>query len=171
LVIDALDECKDCATWSTSWNASTKREDCRLFATSRPLPDIPTAFSGLPTIDLNDMDDETQHDMKLHVEKEVFKRPKLLPYRDEIVLSLLQKADGMFRWVQCQLDRLSSCRTNHDINKVLDTLPNGLYETYDRILSDVNEKEFDGWIAKNTLLWLIGALRPLSLRLLVEAVT
>ena len=76
-----------------------------------------------------------------------------------------------FRWVQCQLDRLGDCHLQGDIRKVLRTLPSGLYETYDQILSDVDGKEFNRQIVKSTLRWLVGALHPLELPALAEAVT
>ncbi|KAF9233309.1 hypothetical protein BU15DRAFT_80242 [Melanogaster broomeanus] len=171
LVIDALDECNDYVKLVTVLERLHKEGCCRLFATSRPLPDAPTAFSALPNIDLNEMITETRCDMTLHVDKEVLKCDKLVPFHEEIVLSLLKKADGMFRWVQCQLDRLSDCRTQGHIRTVLGTLPKGLYETYDRILFDINKKEFDGQIVKSAMLWLVGALKPLQLRVLLEGVT
>ncbi|KAF9230090.1 hypothetical protein BU15DRAFT_69495, partial [Melanogaster broomeanus] len=171
LVIDALDECNDYVKLTELLAHLHNEASCRVFCTSRPLQDAPKTFNDLPTIDLHHMSDETLCDMKLHIEKEVAKYDKLASLRDEIVPSLLKKADGMFRWVQCQLDRLSGCRAKSNIQEVLATLPSGLYETYDKILSDINRKEFDRQIAKSILLWLVGALMPLSLNLLVEAVT
>ncbi|KAF9233311.1 hypothetical protein BU15DRAFT_66706 [Melanogaster broomeanus] len=171
LVIDALDECNDYVKLTELLARLHNEGSCRVFCTSRPFPDAPKAFSDLPIIDLHDMGDETLCDMKLHIEKEVAKYDKLTNLRDEIVSSLLKKADGMFRWVQCQLHRLRDCRAKSNIQQVLATLPSGLYETYDKILSDINKKEFDGHIAKSILLWLVGALEPFSLGLLVEAVT
>jgi hypothetical protein len=53
---------------------------------------------------------------------------------------------------------------------VLDTLPTGLYETYDRILSEVNKNEFDRWIVKSAMLWLVGSLTKLGRVMFVEAV-
>ncbi|KAF9234703.1 hypothetical protein BU15DRAFT_78782 [Melanogaster broomeanus] len=143
--------------------------ECSLQA--RRLRDAPKTFSDLPIIDLDDMSAETQRDMKLHVEKEVAKHEKLAHLHDVIAPSLLENADGMFRWVQCQLDRLRNCRTINDVHKVLATFPSRLRQTYDRILSDINENEFDGKIVKSALLWLVGARKPLSQRALVEAVT
>ncbi|KAF9231192.1 hypothetical protein BU15DRAFT_82718 [Melanogaster broomeanus] len=171
LVIDALDECNDYVKLTALLAHLHNEGSCRVFCTSRPLPDAPKTFTDLPSIDLHDMSVETLCDMKLHIEKEVAKYDKLACLRDEIVPPLLKKADGMFRWVQCQLDRLSGCRAKSNIQQVLATLPSGLYETYDKILSDINKKEFDGQIAKSILCWLVGALRPLKLGLLVEAVT
>ncbi|KAF9233735.1 hypothetical protein BU15DRAFT_79803 [Melanogaster broomeanus] len=161
-VIDALDESKDYVKLVELFERLHKEGDCRLFATSRPLPNAPKAFRGLPTIDLHEMHAETLCDMQLHVEKEVAKHDKLMPFRDKIVPSLLEKADGMFRWVQLQLDRLTCCHTQGDIRTVLDTLPRGLYETYDRILTEVNKKEFDGRILKSALLWLVDSLSELG---------
>ncbi|KAF9233738.1 hypothetical protein BU15DRAFT_66308 [Melanogaster broomeanus] len=164
LVIDALDECKDYVKLVELFERLHKEGYCRLFTTSRRLPDAPKAFKGLPTIDLYDMRAETLCDMQLHVNKEVAMHDKLMPFRDKVVPSLLKKADGMFRWVQLQLDRLTRCRTQGDIRTVLDTLPSGLYETYDRILTEVNGNEFDGRIVKSALLWLVGSLTKLGLR-------
>ncbi|KAF9233866.1 hypothetical protein BU15DRAFT_66236 [Melanogaster broomeanus] len=171
LVIDALDECRDYVQLVKLLERLHKEGDCRLLATSRPLPNAPKAFRGLPNIDLHDMGAETLCDMRLHVEKEVAKHDKLMPFRDKIVPSLLTKADGMFRWVQLQLDRLTRCRTQGDIRTVLDTLPTGLYETYDRILTEVNQNEFDRRLVTGALLWLVGSMEKLGLRGLVEAVT
>jgi hypothetical protein len=71
--------------------------------------------------------------------------------------------------VHCQLDRLSHCRSAGDIRKVLDTLPIGLFETYERILMAIEEKEFDGAVASRALMWLVAALEPLTLSQLGEA--
>ena len=39
-----------------------------------------------------------------------------------------------FRWVQCQLDALERCATDWELKKVLDHLPEGLEEMYEKIL-------------------------------------
>lgn len=74
-----------------------------------------------------------------------------------------------FRWVQCQLDRLDQCRSAGDIQEALHSLPSGLFETYDRILLAIDEKEFDGRVVRRVLMWLVAALRPLHLFELAEA--
>ncbi|KAF9230163.1 hypothetical protein BU15DRAFT_69433 [Melanogaster broomeanus] len=74
------------------------------------------------------------------------------------------------RWVQCQLDRLRDCCSTSDVDEVLDTFPSGLCQTYDRILSDIDKKPFDGQIVKSTLRWLLGTLKSLSLPSLVVIV-
>ncbi|KAF9235663.1 ankyrin repeat-containing domain protein [Melanogaster broomeanus] len=80
-------------------------------------------------------------------------------------------AGFLFRWVQCQLVELGDCYTEGQVQRVLEELPEGLYETYDRILERIDKKKFGGQIAKSILLWLVGALKPLNLKLLTEGVT
>ncbi|KAF9233294.1 hypothetical protein BU15DRAFT_66691 [Melanogaster broomeanus] len=171
LVIDALDECNDHVKLTDLLARLHYGASCRVFVTSRPFPHASKSFSNLPTIDLDDMSAEILCDMKLHVEKEVAKCKKLDSLHDEIVPSLLEKADGMFRWVQCQLDRLSNCHSKSGVHEVLATFPSGLCETYYRILSDIDKEEFDRKVVKSTLLWLVGALKPLRLHVLIQAVS
>ena len=67
-----------------------------------------------------------------------------------------------FRWVALQLDRLKECWTITDLKKQLNNLPQGLEETYDRILLGIKEKDH-GYV-KLFLQWLSFAVRPLSLK-------
>ncbi|KAF8532384.1 hypothetical protein JB92DRAFT_3221263, partial [Gautieria morchelliformis] len=52
--------------------------------------------------------------------------------KETIKMTLMKGADGMFRWVVCQLDALG-------LITALTCLPKTLYETYDRILLEINE--------------------------------
>ena len=67
-----------------------------------------------------------------------------------------------FRWVALQLDTLKGCWTIADLKKQLNDLPQGLEETYDRILLGIKEKDH-GYV-KLFLQWLSFAVRPLSLK-------
>ncbi|KIJ12472.1 hypothetical protein PAXINDRAFT_171164, partial [Paxillus involutus ATCC 200175] len=172
VVIDALDECSDLPDLL---HTLIKLNDgrLRLFVTSRTELIIREKFASLPSLGLHDMSDAIQDDMSLRIksELEATRILRILPVvvKDEILDLLLRKADGMFRWVHCQLDRLGHCRSAGDIRKVLDTLPIGLFETYERILTAIEEKEFDGAVASRALMWLVTALKPLTLFQLGEA--
>jgi hypothetical protein len=75
-----------------------------------------------------------------------------------------------FRWVQCQLDVITTCKRPDSILKALDDLPAGLYETYDRIIHSIKERGKDDFpIARRCLLFLAGAFTPLTLDKLNEA--
>ena len=67
-----------------------------------------------------------------------------------------------FRWLALQLNQLKECRTIADLKNQLDDLPQGLNETYDRIIMRI--KETDHGYLKLFLQWLSFAVVPLSLR-------
>ena len=72
-----------------------------------------------------------------------------------------------FRWVQCQVQELSTLRTDKAVRQALKSLPRDLDETYERILSRINHN--DAVMAKRALSWLAYAARPLLLEELAEA--
>ena len=82
----------------------------------------------------------------------------------------LLKTPIRFHWVRCQLDAISECSTTGEIKTALKTLPEGLYETYDRILLKIVRKgDTTAARAEKILTWLVGSLRPLQLLELEEA--
>ena len=190
--VDALDECED---MSELLNQLVKlpHGHCRLFVTSRTLHTVKEAFTGLPSISLDEQIDEVRNDMYFHIKIELRSRSRLKTLRqdlkDEIEGALMRKADGMcvqllvcspralildfrrFRWVQCQLDRLNDCWSAGNVREVLDTLPRTLYDTYDRMIDAIDRTEFGPRIARRALLWLVLALEPLKLSQLAEALS
>jgi ankyrin repeat protein len=46
-----------------------------------------------------------------------------------------------FRWAQCQLDTLESCSSSEEISQALESLPEGLPATYERILVRVDKRQ------------------------------
>ncbi|KIJ63621.1 hypothetical protein HYDPIDRAFT_41029, partial [Hydnomerulius pinastri MD-312] len=174
VVVDALDECDDLRELLRAL-VGLNDGHCRFFVTSRMAISINEAFTDLPSISLNDYGWAAHKDMEFHIRTELESRDRLKTLKEdlkkEIRDRLIQKADGMFRWVQCQLDRLNDCRSPGNIRDVLNTLPSTLYETYERILSAIDATEFDSGIARRTLMWLVTALRPLRLSSLAQALT
>ena len=73
-----------------------------------------------------------------------------------------------FRWVALQLIELKKCRTQKAIRKQLN-LPEGLDETYDRILLGMDKRDWG--YTKIFLLWLCFAVRPMTLKELAATVT
>ena len=74
-----------------------------------------------------------------------------------------------FRWVALQLIELKKCRTQKAMREQLKNLPEGLDETYDRILLGIDKK--DCGYTKTFLLWLCFAVRPMTLKELAATVT
>ncbi|KAF8507536.1 hypothetical protein JB92DRAFT_2793427, partial [Gautieria morchelliformis] len=91
--------------------------------------------------------------------------------RDELeITDIMSSLDPLstlrFRWVDCQLDALGKCRTSAAIEAALQTLPRTLYETYDKILLNIQEE--DRQSALKVLQWLAFSVRPISLAETVE---
>ncbi|KAG1793063.1 uncharacterized protein HD556DRAFT_517086 [Suillus plorans] len=173
-VIDALDECRDYPDLVRHLANLTEDARLRLFVTSRSEPDIQDAFYGLPTMLLKDSAEQMKADICAHITEQLNTQKKLsrLPHElKKIILEkLLEKAEGMFRWVQCQLDEIVACKRRIDIEAALDNLPAGLYETYDRIIQAIKRRgRSDYQIARSCLLWLAGTFTPLTLDQLNEA--
>ena len=75
---------------------------------------------------------------------------------------MINKCNFRFRWVALQLNELKECRTRTAVKKQLADLPEGLEETYDRILLGIKKK--DHCYLKTFLQWLSFAVRPLTLK-------
>ncbi|KAJ5617810.1 hypothetical protein N7537_002924 [Penicillium hordei] len=89
-------------------------------------------------------------------------------FQADIEFTLLQNADGSFRWVQLSLDNLSAQRSVRAMRQALKTLPGTLRETYANMLERIAP---DDWkIAHEALFWLSFAKQPLTLRSLNEIV-
>ncbi|KAI9568266.1 hypothetical protein HD554DRAFT_791948 [Boletus coccyginus] len=147
VVLDALDECQDVESLLRALH-ELRKGGMRLLVTSRPLPIIRDRFYGLPFISMDRMAKEVSADIKLHVTREIdgVRRLRLLEekLKREVLITLQTKADGMFRWIQCQIDTLRKCATGRDIRTALYSLPRGLDETYERILGAIDPHSSDG---------------------------
>ena len=87
-----------------------------------------------------------------------------------MVINLLANTMTRFHWVRCQLDTIINCSTERAIEGALGTLPKDLNETYKRILLKIiNEGEETANAAEKILMWLVGAIEPLTLLELEEA--
>ncbi|KAF5608574.1 uncharacterized protein FSUBG_4502 [Fusarium subglutinans] len=85
-------------------------------------------------------------DVELYVNAEVDKRIRTRQLqlaspdmKEEIRSALVGKADGMFRWVVCQLDYLCNCAHDQERREALSKLPPDLPESYRRLLEKVNK--------------------------------
>ena len=76
-----------------------------------------------------------------------------------------------FRWVQCSIDTLNRCVTQNEVRLALDSLPEGLEKTYERILLAIDSAAREGRLALRALVWLVAAQRPLQLCELMEGIS
>ncbi|KAF8557491.1 ankyrin, partial [Imleria badia] len=173
VVIDALDECKNIEELLDALTELNKGS-VRLFVTSRPLQIIKESYSGLPSISMDMMKYAVSTDIRLHVTRELDSHRRLrivhTSLKKEINSALCEKADGMFRWVQCQLSVLKRCVTTVRIREALNNLPHDLNETYERILLGINKDEERG-VVRRALEWLVASLEPLQLSQIMESLS
>ncbi|KAL9099954.1 MAG: hypothetical protein Q9187_009425, partial [Circinaria calcarea] len=176
LIIDALDECPKgeqreellevivgIASWpSTNLNILvTSRKDYDIAESLTPLLTIPAIAIQGPQV---------ASDIDLYIETQLASKMNRVinDMKSEIKQALIQKADGMFRWVFCQLEVLKKCPTRPAIRKALKSLPATLDGTYERILSNITD-ENEKTIARRCLIWLAFARKRVTLGELAEA--
>lgn len=88
--------------------------------------------------------------------------------KEEVVKSVAQQADGMFRVVALQLDSSKPLRTTSAIRGALSQLPSSLDIFYERVPKDIPET--DQHYVKIALQWIAYTPRPITLMELSEAV-
>ncbi|KAH9055869.1 hypothetical protein EDB83DRAFT_1091321 [Lactarius deliciosus] len=179
LVLDALDECpygtglpspRETLLDLVDELVKLRLPTLRLCVTSRPEFDIRTALKPLATqqVSLHDEGGQTQ-DIKNYVADVVRSDRRMKRWRDEekdmVIEKLAEKADGMFRWVYCQLEVLRYCFPAN-VRRTLEELPKSLDETYERILKEINNANREH--SYRLLQCLAVASRPLRVEELAE---
>ncbi|KAJ4322889.1 hypothetical protein N0V94_002151 [Neodidymelliopsis sp. IMI 364377] len=180
VVFDALDECPERereAIIGFITGIVTAKIECqvKVFVTSRKEMDIAKAFEDkhIPTVQIQT--ENVTADIEAFVRGQI---EKLLAgengrtlyitddgLKEKIAQTLASKAEGMFLWVNLQLDSLcqaSKARKDRIVEAALDALPQGLSETYVRILVRIESQDpYMRDLALNCLTWTIYARRPL----------
>ncbi|KAL1886818.1 hypothetical protein Plec18167_000753 [Paecilomyces lecythidis] len=88
--------------------------------------------------------------------------------KEQILATIVEGADGSFRWAKLSVENLATCRTAKSIREALQTLPGTLRETYVQILERISPKDRE--LGRKALFWLSFSKRPLTLRELNVAV-
>ncbi|KAN0139500.1 hypothetical protein V8E53_003001, partial [Lactarius tabidus] len=181
IVLDALDECPDFSGLppprSEVLQLVKELVDLRLHrlficATSRPEIDIRAVLEPLAFRSVSLHDESGQKtDIAEYVCSVVNSSPSTAMRRwraddKNLVIDMLtERADGMFRWVFCQLDALQHCFPPN-LRQYLNELPESLDETYERILKGINKAQKGN--AHRLLQCLTVAVRPLLVEELAE---
>ncbi|EWC43627.1 hypothetical protein DRE_01514 [Drechslerella stenobrocha 248] len=180
IVIDALDECQGTDRETlTSWMREIlcfNHKNVHLLVASRAEIDIKSGIMEFAHTNciLSIESDLIYYDISSYVYSKVresngFKRWRRRPeIQEEIETALLEKANGMFRWVACQLDVLEKCMDPYNLRKALVSLPKTLDETYSRILCAIPEECRQNAIT--ILQFLTYSERPLGVDEAVDAI-
>ncbi|KXH60961.1 hypothetical protein CSAL01_07974 [Colletotrichum salicis] len=175
IVLDALDECEQRSrTQLVSFFNNLVRDSDRpvkVFISSRPETDILELMDTSSCIQIstsdNQKDIETYIDLKLGQVglSPVWKRQGV---QDLVRRTLLDKHDGMFKWVQLQWDQLEPLNTETDVKQRLKQLPEGLVASYEEICS--RQDGHASTILMRAAMWVKWAKFPLKTEALLYAV-
>ncbi|KAH9172266.1 hypothetical protein EDB89DRAFT_2069913 [Lactarius sanguifluus] len=179
IIVDALDESPD-----TSGVSSPRERVLNLIndLVNLHLPNLHICVSSRPEIDIrNRLEHLTSHLVSLHdqtghkedIAKYIGSKVDVISNdkrwreddKDLVIQTLSDMADGMFRWVYCQLEMLRHCLPSK-IRQSLNKLPKTLDETYKRILEEIPETNQEHVL--RLLQCLAVAIRPLRVHELAE---
>ncbi|KAI9453270.1 hypothetical protein BJY52DRAFT_1083587, partial [Lactarius psammicola] len=181
IILDALDECPNSSGIPSPRGqvlalvkelVDLRLPHLHICVTSRPEFDIRATLTPLARhcVSLHDESGQ-QKDIVDYINSVVYSDSETMMKRwreDDkkmVVEMLSEKADGMFRWVFCQLDTLQQCLPS-SVRNTLEELPESLDETYERIVMDI--KKTNSAHAYRMLQCLAVAIRPLSVAELAE---
>lgn len=174
VIVDGVEECFDPSSVAIALaDLVSQCPQLRLLVVSRDEQTIRPHLHDFEKLSIAARND----DLRLYVSAEIEERSKRGTLRikstalkDDILDRLINGAEGMFRWVACQMDSLSSLPSDAARRKALQQLPADLYTTYDRILERVCAAgEENCNLVQRVLNWLFaGSLRS---EILLEAVS
>ncbi|KAH8826186.1 hypothetical protein DL96DRAFT_1816591 [Flagelloscypha sp. PMI_526] len=141
IIVDALDEVPNPGRryilQSLHELASLASDGVHVMVTSRDDVDIHESLSGKVLLDFPVGREMVHHDIINFVDQQ-FAAKKWQAWPEAEILNmrqiLINKADGMFRMVACQIEVLNQAQTTEDIRKALASLPTTLSDTYFYIL-------------------------------------
>ncbi|GAD92851.1 ankyrin repeat and socs box protein, putative [Paecilomyces variotii No. 5] len=178
LILDALDECEDRHDLLEDLEQmyQWKMPNIHIFSTSREEEDIKYTLGPLcisngsiaVSADLVRGDIGALIRDRLQKSKGLGRWRNQPAVREEIEAALIERADGMFQWVVCQLKALEQCYSLVQLRKALNSLPKTLSDTYARILQSIT-KEDEG-LARKILQWLSFSFRPMYIEELAQLV-
>ncbi|KAI0272333.1 hypothetical protein BC834DRAFT_840668 [Gloeopeniophorella convolvens] len=153
IIVDALDEMPAHGASSDrgktlelmSWLIGLRLPGLRLCVISRPEDDIGQVLTSLASHRVA-LDEEREHreDIARLIRSTVKTNKKMQKWGDSIkeeaIEALSRKADGMFRYVSCQLDVLCEVPLS-TIRSTLKSLPTTLYDTYKSELGRISKEK------------------------------
>ena len=165
IVLDALDECSDTNFLIPDLLKLADHGSAKVVITSRREPELVGAIERVPSLAIGA--DDLRDDIKAYLEYQVSQSPMLSDprVRSRIVRILSVRSKGMFLWVALMLKELESTSTIDEIESALSSLPDGLNEVYERILTRLHNtlKTSRRTFCCRLLKWITLAKRPLRL--------
>ncbi|KZP20231.1 hypothetical protein FIBSPDRAFT_932467 [Athelia psychrophila] len=170
IAIDSLDECSE-RTEVVQWIqsiASKASGKLHMVMSSRPESEIMQGLREPSQLkDISISGHKMESDIRSFLNTRLSQRDAAKwtnTQKDMIKETLTDGADGMFRWVALQADRLIKSASQQDLKKQLKSLPRDLNESYARTLSESP----DPGNLKRILQWLAYSRRAMAIEEIAE---
>ncbi|KAH6889957.1 hypothetical protein B0T10DRAFT_43770 [Thelonectria olida] len=177
IVLDALDESprdkhREAMLQYLAELRAWSEPGLHLIVSSRNEVDIREELGALPEETIKMKNDSVDRDIASFISEHLHNNRRLRKWEEHharIEVALTTRAQGVFRWVECQFKALASCPQSEDLlEQLLDSLPQTLDETYERMLSNIPSTSRD--YARQMLTLLCCARRPLTVAELVDGI-
>ncbi|KAL4778818.1 ankyrin repeat-containing domain protein [Aspergillus varians] len=185
IIVDALDECSDFNELLSHLEAikAACQEKVKFLLSSRMNVPVQQTFPESARVEVGlDSKDDIDFFITTEVQRN---RPRLaqceaLDFEEQMIKTLSHRAQGMFRWVELQLDTIFSSKSNIEgrdaFKQKLDKLDEEvglpvLGNVYDGIYDMNTPDPKDRSVAERALKWVMCCQQPLSIEMLVIAVT
>ncbi|KAK0669104.1 hypothetical protein QBC41DRAFT_112632 [Cercophora samala] len=180
IIVDAVDESiprDEIVRLLATIALDSRFHKVRILATSRQYGDIERFFSAIST-SISMKNSYVDSDIQRHIRARFQSSVRLRRWRDSfqtIEKALVSGANGMFRWVDCQLHSIERLGDKTKLGSVLQDLPRDLTESYIRIFEAIPEA--DRQFVNRVLVWIYGDSRThwegqgINAKLLLEAVS
>lgn len=166
-VIDGIDECSHFNTLFTKKLLVGIPDQLRLFATSRDLEEVGRGLTSMGSrVSIHPLsEDDTFDDMRLFLSTKLTELDRLESSEDREAMcdKILQKSQGSFLWVRLVLQDFENAWTDEAMEAVLEEIPTGLHEVYERILLSIEADPHKRDLAKSILTWVTLAATPLTI--------
>lgn len=146
----------------------------RIFITSRPMGDVQrlrkmmTPRTSMTCIKIPQ--EETMSDIRRYITWRIAEGSLgSAAAAESLVDSILQKSHGCFLWVRLVLDELENTRTEEAKIRVLEELPEGMNQLYQRSIEVIAVNKRETHVSKTLLNWIVAGTRKMSLDELTEA--
>ncbi|KAJ3755589.1 ankyrin repeat-containing domain protein [Lentinula raphanica] len=155
IIIDALDECKEPEeVWKFCVHMGSLHSQIGIMISSRNFQPSSSKYSTI-SLRNNAMVDQ---DIATFLDKQLsFKSTTL---NTEVKDKLMQKANGGFRYIDCQVQILKESANARRVHEAMTRLPSSLKETYIEAIKKC-EDSFYSEEAHYLLLWLLYSFKPL----------
>ncbi|KAF3803100.1 hypothetical protein GCG54_00011766 [Colletotrichum gloeosporioides] len=181
ITVDAIDESnprEDLLKVMQKLATDVRFNKIRLLLTSREYFDIEVVMAEFST-PISMKNKFLDADIRLYTESRLMAEKRVKSWsaelQQETIDALSNGAQGMFRWVVCQIDALRRIRNREAVRKALSRLPKTLDEAYDRIFEQIEEEDFP--YVNSAMKWLCfefklhsGAAACVDMQMLVQAV-